>query len=76
MSVGCAMRTMNQLLATSFRCARRTLHCFIELIRTSLATKITTGTDHDNIHNSDYVSRINQGKIDQLPEIAESPSNT
>ena len=25
MSVGCAMRTMNQQLATSFRCARRTL---------------------------------------------------
>ena len=25
MSVGCAMRTMNQQLACSFRCARRTL---------------------------------------------------
>ena len=36
MSVGCAMRTMNQQLATSFRCARRTLHWFIELIRASL----------------------------------------
>jgi hypothetical protein len=34
--VGCAMRTMNQPLATSFRCARRTLHGFIELIRASL----------------------------------------
>ena len=30
------MRTMNQQLATSFRCARRTLHWFIELIRASL----------------------------------------
>ena len=38
MSVGCAMRTMNQQLATSFRCARRTLHWFIELIRASLAS--------------------------------------
>ena len=37
MSAGCAMRTMNQQLATSFRCARRTLHWFIELIRASLA---------------------------------------
>ena len=36
MSAGCAMRTMNQQLATSFRCARRTLHGFIELIRDSL----------------------------------------
>ena len=35
--VGCAMRTMNQQHATSFRCARRTLHWFIELIRASLA---------------------------------------
>ena len=35
-SVGCAMRTMLQQLATSFRCARRTLHWFIELIRASL----------------------------------------
>ena len=30
------MRTMNQPLATSFRCARRTLPWFIELIRASL----------------------------------------
>ena len=37
MSVGCAMRTINQQLACSFRCARRTLHWFIELIRASLA---------------------------------------
>ena len=35
MYVGCAMRTMNQQLACSFRCARRTLHWFIELIRAS-----------------------------------------
>ena len=33
MSVGCAMRTMNQQLVCFFRCARRTLHWFIELIR-------------------------------------------
>ena len=36
MSVGCAMRTMNQQLACSSRCARRTLPWFIELIRASL----------------------------------------
>ena len=36
MSVGCAMRTMNQQLVCSFRCARRTLPWFIELIRASL----------------------------------------
>ena len=30
------MRTMNQQLATFFRCARRTLPWFIELIRASL----------------------------------------
>jgi len=36
MSVGCAMRTMNLQIATSFRCARRTLPWFIELIRASL----------------------------------------
>ena len=29
------MRTMNQQLACSFRCARRTLHWFIELTRAS-----------------------------------------
>jgi integrating conjugative element protein (TIGR03752 family) len=33
------MRTMNQQLATSFRCARRTLHWFIELIRASLGNQ-------------------------------------
>jgi hypothetical protein len=31
------MRTMDQQLACSFRCARLTLHGFIELIRASLA---------------------------------------
>jgi len=31
------MRTMNQQLATSFRCAQRTLNWFIELIRAPLA---------------------------------------
>jgi hypothetical protein len=34
------MRTMNQQFATSFRCARRTLHRFIELIRASLVFRL------------------------------------
>ena len=38
------MRTMNQQLACSFRCARRTLPWFIELIRASLAV-IRAGDD-------------------------------
>ena len=38
MSAGCAVRTMNQPLACYFRCARRTLHWFIELIRALLDT--------------------------------------
>ena len=35
------MRTMKQQLATSFRCARRTLPWFIELIRASLEQLLT-----------------------------------
>ena len=77
------MRTEKKLQAVDSWCAWRTLQTWLYLnamilrhIRASLATKTTTGTEHDNIHNSDYVSRINQGEIDQLPEIAESPSNT
>ena len=52
MSVGCAMRTMNQPLACYFRCARRTLPWFIELIRASLEITVI-----NNTHLAEFLRR-------------------
>ena len=40
MSVGCAVRTMDQPFACSLRCARGTLQSFVRLIRASLDIKM------------------------------------
>jgi len=47
------MRTMNQPLATSFRCARRTLHWLIELIRVSPGSRRSISEDDYSLPGAD-----------------------
>ncbi len=63
MSAGCAMRTMNQPLACSFRCARRTLPWFIELIRASLTNiQIQIPVDDIACFNKSYFPPLPEGE--------------